>query len=95
MRVKVGPARRLGDTKTIYDDQLSLAEVNAEKDGAIELSFDALGIRCDKSRYRYKLKLSREDISKIIDAAKCAGMVSGAGLLQVVQQLLSNAPLTA
>ena len=77
MKVKVGPARRPGNETVIYDEPLSLSDIAPETDGTIRLSFDALGIRCDKSRYRYQMKLSRDDISRIIDAAKYgAGVVT-------------------
>jgi hypothetical protein len=94
MRVKVGPARRPGNTTTIYDGALDNAEITEDK-GGVQLSFDALGIRCDKSLYRYSVKLSSEDLAKIVAVAKRAGAAIGAVFLFVHGRLSDGMPLIA
>jgi hypothetical protein len=86
MRIKVGPARRPGNTTIIYDESLAGTDIAPDGNGTVQLSFDAHGVRCDKSLYRYQMRLSREDIAKIIDAAKYAGMAGGAMLCSVAEQ---------
>jgi hypothetical protein len=93
MRVKVGPARRPGSTTTIYEGAVDGAEITQGDTGGIQLSFDAVGIRCDKSLYRYSVKLSHEDIVKIVAAAKHVGTAIGAVFLFAHARLSDAMPL--
>ncbi len=58
MRVSVGPARRFGTRKTIYDKPIEAREVHCEDDRAI-LTICAEGRGKDES-YRYELQLTPE-----------------------------------
>lgn len=70
MHVDVGPARRPGSISSIFNEPLCSDDISSNNDGSVELSFDASGMHCDKSRYRYQLKLSREDIAKILQVVR-------------------------
>ena len=58
MHVIVGPARRVGDTQRIYDRTLMGVDLSVDPDGGVALTFDACGINCQKSLYRYRIHLS-------------------------------------
>jgi hypothetical protein len=59
MRIDVGPARRVGVHTAIYNEPLSEANLETLPDGDVLLTIDANGINCEKSRYRYKIRLNR------------------------------------
>lgn len=74
MQVVVGPARRPGGMSEIYDEPLRECDLETDADGGVTLTIDALGIRCEKSRYRYRIRLTPAEASRLADAlASTAG----------------------
>jgi hypothetical protein len=68
MQIEVGPARRPGNVHAIYDEPLKEPDLETNSDGSVTMTIDALGIRCDKSRYRYRIRLSRSDANRLTQA---------------------------
>ncbi|MGO1162308.1 hypothetical protein ACTOV4_10165 [Brucella sp. C7-11G] len=73
MIVKVGAARRdLGNTATIYDEEINENHAEPTPDGGLQISFVASGIHGrdrDSSQYRYTLILSSDEIAILSGAA--------------------------
>ncbi|MGS1095888.1 hypothetical protein ACVCNR_15020 [Aquamicrobium terrae] len=66
MEIYVEPAKRPGKRKLIRKSTLEPTEIDQEH-GGIRLSIEAAGIY-DDSRYRYTIKLSRENLELIYEA---------------------------
>ena len=69
MYIEVGPARRPGSRNAIYDEPLEASKLEANPDGSVTLTVDASGIRCDKSLYRYRIRLSPSEAACLARAA--------------------------
>jgi hypothetical protein len=61
MRVSVGPAKRPGARKVIYDKVVEAREVDTEGDRAT-LTICAKGMYGKGGRYRYEIQLTPEDL---------------------------------
>lgn len=69
MQIEVGPARRPGNVSEIYDSPLRAEDFHVGPDGGITLTVDAFGINCQKSLYRYRLRLSAADAKRFASVA--------------------------
>lgn len=67
MRVHVGPAKRPGNERTIFNQPLGQEEITSVGD-EICLSFCAMGIYDGQSQYRYTMKFSRKELLNILAA---------------------------
>lgn len=65
MRVHVGPAKRPGNERTIFNQPLGRQEIAADGD-EVCLSFCAVGIYDGQSQYRYTMKFSRSELLSIL-----------------------------
>lgn len=65
MLVEVGPAKRVGNRKEIYDRPLREEDV-AKRDGFTVITICAEGIHGSGALYRYELQLSRSDLAVLI-----------------------------
>ncbi len=61
MLVSVGPAKRPGDRKVIYDKVIEASEVDTEGDRAT-LTIFARGMYGKGGRYRYEFQLTPEEL---------------------------------
>lgn len=61
MLVSIGPAKRLGTRKTVYDKPIDASEVHFEGDRAV-LTIFADGLYGKGGSYRYELLLTPEDL---------------------------------
>ncbi|HWK64423.1 MAG TPA: hypothetical protein VNS34_05760 [Rhizobiaceae bacterium] len=68
MRIHVGPAKRPGNERTIFNQPLGKEEIASEGD-EVSLSFCALGIYDGQSQYRYTMKLSRSELLSLLAAS--------------------------
>lgn len=68
MRVHVGPAKRPGNERTIFNQPLEQEEIASQGD-EISLSFCALGIYDGQSQYRYTMKFSRRELVRLLNAS--------------------------
>lgn len=67
MRVHVGPAKRPGNERTIFNQPLEQGEIASDGDDVC-LSFCAVGIYDGQSQYRYTMKFSRSELRSILTA---------------------------
>lgn len=67
MRVHVGPAKRPGNERTIFNQPLGQEEIAMDGD-EVCLSFCAAGIYDGQSQYRYTMKFSRSELLNILAA---------------------------
>lgn len=65
MRVHVGPAKRPGNERTIFNQPLGRQEIATDGD-EVCLSFCAVGIYDGQSQYRYTMKFSRSELLSIL-----------------------------
>ncbi len=65
MRVHVGPAKRPGNERTIFNQPLGRQEIAADGD-EVCVSFCAVGIYDGQSQYRYTMKFSRSELLSIL-----------------------------
>ena len=78
MRVKMGPAKRAGNHRLIFDRELSGKELISRSDAevAISISADPLhkksGYR-DNSSYRYEIILSATEIAQLMERVVTQG----------------------
>jgi hypothetical protein len=83
LRVVAGPARREGSLTTIYDRPAEDGNFGLDRDGNLMLTFDACGINCPKSLYRYQIRFTPDCVQKLIEllsqARNCilAGAIAG------------------
>lgn len=68
MRVHVGPAKRPGSERTIFNGPVGRQEVASEGD-EVCLSFCAAGMYDGQSQYRYTMMFSRSELLTILGAA--------------------------
>lgn len=68
MLVEVGPAKRVGNRKSIYDRPLGKDDVTM-RDGLTVLTICADGIHGAGALYRYELQLSRSDLALLMATA--------------------------
>jgi hypothetical protein len=66
MLIVVGPARRPGQATAIYDHPLSNNHLSIDPDGALTLTIDASGIRDQRSRYRYCIRLAPDEVDELV-----------------------------
>ena len=70
MQIRVGPAKREGSSRTIFDRSLFAADVRVQKaEASIGLSIVAGGIYPDGSTYRYELEFGVDELQTLIDLA--------------------------
>lgn len=62
MRVRVGAAKRPDVQVTIFDQPLDFDQILLGSDGEVEITFLASGMYDPKSRYRYTMKLSKDEL---------------------------------
>jgi hypothetical protein len=67
MHVDVGPARRSGNRTAIYDQPLKTGDCQLDGDGILTLTIDASGIKCAKSRYRYRIQLTPDEVRNLVN----------------------------
>jgi hypothetical protein len=79
MHIEVGPARRSGNSFTIYDKPLDETELEFGHNGEVVLTIRASGINCRKSLYRYKIRLSPHEAEQVGRGPSANG--KGASLL--------------
>ncbi|MEX4010333.1 hypothetical protein [Neoaquamicrobium sediminum] len=65
MLVDVGPAKRVGNRKKIYDRALREEDV-AKRDGITVITICADGIHGSGALYRYELQLSPSDLAVLM-----------------------------
>jgi hypothetical protein len=70
MRVRVGAARRVGEQVAIFDQPLGNGEISSAPDGNVEIAFLAAGIYDPKSRYRYTIGLSRDELAALVRSSE-------------------------
>lgn len=63
MQVKVGASQRNDETTTIYDQPISDFQILGYRDGDLEITFVAEGVYDRKSRYRYTVVMSDDELS--------------------------------
>jgi hypothetical protein len=68
MRVHVGPAKRLGNERTIFNGPVGGQEVVSEGE-EVCLSFCAAGMYDGQSQYRYTMRFSRNELLAMLGAA--------------------------
>lgn len=79
MHIEVGPARRPGNSFTIYDKPLEETDLEVGQNGEVVLTIRASGINCRKSLYRYKIRLSPHEAKQVGRGPSANG--KGASLL--------------
>jgi hypothetical protein len=62
MLVKVGASKRNGVATTIFDQQIDISDIVPSSDGGVKISFVAQGVYDRRSRYRYSIVLSRDEL---------------------------------
>jgi hypothetical protein len=67
MQIQVGPARRLGITSTIFDQPLAAGDLNVDPGGNITLTVDASGMKDERSRYRYRISFTADDVKRLAE----------------------------
>jgi hypothetical protein len=67
MHVDVGPARRQGGRATIYDQPLSGTDLDIEPGGSITLTFEASGMKDQRSHYRYRISFTADDVKRLAE----------------------------
>jgi len=70
MRITVGPARRPGKVTEIYDRTLTNVDLSISADGEVTLTFEAHGVNCQKSLYRYRVHLTASEKDNLAEALK-------------------------
>jgi hypothetical protein len=68
MRMQMGPAKRAGSLKLVFDRHLGMENVAWRGDGAIAISIAANGIY-DNSTYSYTIELSPEELRFLLSEA--------------------------
>lgn len=68
MQIEVGPARRQGKPSSIYNEPLTVENLTIDETGDVLLTVDASGLNCNKSLYRYKLRLSQDEARELLQA---------------------------
>jgi hypothetical protein len=69
MQIDVGPARRAGSRSEIYSRPMMDTDFEIGSDGNLTLTIDAHGIKCTKSCYRYRIRLSADEVRDLLAAA--------------------------
>lgn len=70
MDIRVGPAKREGSSRTIFNRSLLAEDTRPGKaQASIGLSIVAGGIYPDGSTYRYELEFGVDELQKLIDLA--------------------------
>ena len=70
MRVRVGPAKREGVSRTIFHRPLSEGDVASGTSGAVTLSIDAGGIYADSCMYQYSIDFTLDELLALVDAGR-------------------------
>lgn len=71
MRMQMGPAKRAGSPKLVFDRNLRTENIEWRDDGGISISISANGIY-DNSTYSYTIDLSREELRFLLKEAETA-----------------------
>jgi hypothetical protein len=90
MRIGVEPARRSGNCSEIYDKSLEEADLEVDHNGDVILTINASGVNCRKSRYRYRIRLSRHEVDRFGGAASTRKRPSSASDLPTDYPLSYN-----
>ena len=73
MHMSVGPAKREGRSKTIFDAPLTVELFRSDPDGGAVITLHTTGIYDDKGQYRYVLKLSRDELELLLGSSALDG----------------------
>ncbi|WP_157014661.1 hypothetical protein [Mesorhizobium xinjiangense] len=65
MRIQVAPAKRLGVKTTIFNAPLELNSIANGNKEEVEFSFCAAGVYDPRSKYRYTVNLSRNELEAL------------------------------
>jgi hypothetical protein len=66
MHMSVGPAKREGRSKAIFDAPLTVEAFRIGPDDGAVITLHTTGIYDDKGQYRYVLKLSRDELELLL-----------------------------
>jgi hypothetical protein len=89
--MSVGPAKREGRSKTIFDTPLTVEAFRIGPDGGAVVTLHTTGIYDDKGQYRYILKLSRDELELLLGGGALDGC--GAAIPDAHRQHMFSPPL--
>jgi hypothetical protein len=64
MRISIGPAKRDGRSKVVFDRPIEKTEIHRDPSGQVRINLVASGIY-DTSRYRYSIELDESEVGSL------------------------------